>query len=83
VKLDNLQQKLQIYKDSNRNIILEESEGAMDTSQRIRNINYDSSRMSAGNRRDKEAEEGQVNGTGGGKTIIYERLSTVSSQSKQ
>jgi hypothetical protein len=71
---------LQIYKDTNRNIILEESEGAMDTSQRIRNINsnhYDSSRMSALNIREGEAEEGGINGVT--KTIIFERLSTVSS----
>lgn len=71
---------MQIYKDTNRNIILEESEGAMDTSQRIRNINsnhYDSSRMSALNIREGEAEEVGINGAT--KTIIFERLSTVSS----
>ena len=71
---------MQIYKDTNRNIILEESEGAMDTSQRMRNKNsnyYDSSRMSAMNIREGEGEEGGMNGAT--KTIIFERLSTVSS----
>lgn len=78
VKLDNLQQRLQNYKESNRNIIIEESEGALDTSNRIRRsrFNNDSTQRSGINLKDGEIDEN-------GKTIIFERLSSVSSQSKQ
>lgn len=77
VKLDNLQQRLQTYKESNRNIIIEESEGALDTSNRMRisRFNNDSSQRSAMNIKEGELDEN-------GKTIIFERLSSVSSQSK-
>lgn len=74
MRLGDLQARLKNYNDNNRNIILEEDSNN-DTSNRLRNT--DGSRWvqpSSQSRRNGEDEDA--------KTIIFEKLSPVSSYSK-
>lgn len=70
IKLDNLQEKLKMYDENSKHIIFEESErGEIDTSQRIR-IDVETPVDDSTPKREED------------RTIIYEKLSSVSSQAK-
>jgi predicted site-specific integrase-resolvase len=70
--LDNLQEKLKMYDENSKHIIFEESErGEIDTSQRVRSREIsDEDLLDSTPKREEE------------RTIIYEKLSSVSSQPK-
>ena len=70
MKLDGLQQKLHNYNETNKNMILEEEDGQLDTSNRIR-IN-DATGCASHRKNDEDDNQ----------SIIFEKLSRVSSMSK-